>query len=148
MILTATDILQRQIVRPLVNRTVRNGLSFGLGPAGYDIRVREGTNIMPGDFWLASTVEEFDMPLDVVGIVHDKSSWARRGVVVQNTVLEPGWRGFLTLELTNHGPQGWQIEPGDPIAQVIFHFTNGPCVPYKGKYQDQIPRPVGTLLEN
>jgi dCTP deaminase len=40
-----------------------------------------------------------------MGIVHDKSTWARRGLVVQNTVIEPGWHGYqTTIELTNHGP--------------------------------------------
>lgn len=77
------------------------------------------------------------MPKNVVGIVHDKSTWARRGLAVQNTVIEPGWRGFLTLELTNHGSVPIKIERAMPIAQIVFHFTDEETVGYEGKYQDQ-----------
>jgi dCTP deaminase len=127
-------------------------MTFGLGPAGYDIRAAEDVDIPPGGFVLGSSFEQFDMPLDMLGVVHDKSSWARKGLCVQNTVIEPGWRGFLTLEYTNHLPDcpevdrcpaGWpwnwiHIKQGDPIAQIIFHMLDEPTVqPYEGKYQDQ-----------
>jgi dCTP deaminase len=95
---------------------------------------------------LASTVEKFCMPDDLVGIVHDKSTWARQGLAVQNTVIEPGWRGFLTLELTWICPEAWEggygnplrIQAGTAIAQVIFHQLTAPTEQgYEGKYQDQ-----------
>jgi hypothetical protein len=74
----------------------------------------------------------------VVGVVHDKSSLARRGIAVQNTVLEPGWRGFLTLEITNHGPEPIMLKSGCAVAQVVFTFLDEPTErPYRGKYQDQ-----------
>lgn len=82
------------------------------------------------------------MPTDVIGVVHDKSSWARRGLAVQNTVIEPGWRGFLTLELTNHGTRKLHIPKGCPIAQIVFHRLDEPAArPYDGRYQDQPPGP-------
>lgn len=90
---------------------------------------------------LASTIEHFTMPDDVLGEVKDKSSWARRGLAVQNTVIEPGWRGHLTLELTNHGDEGLTIHRGQPIAQIIFHQVLGLVTPYDGKYQDQARGP-------
>lgn len=87
---------------------------------------------------LLSTMERFTMPNDVVGIVHDKSTWARRGLAVQNTVIEPGWSGYLTLEVTNHGHDVIQCWGGVGIAQIIFHRLDEPTdMPYDGKYQNQ-----------
>lgn len=98
--------------------------------------VSEGTR-----FTLASAIEEFDMPDDLLGIVHDKSSWARRGLSVFNTVIEPGWKGFLTLELVFHGNEPVVIQHGSGIAQVIFHQLENSAA-YKGKYQNQPNEPV------
>jgi dCTP deaminase len=101
-----------------------------------------GYRLAPGEFVLASTAEMFCMPDDVLGVVHDKSSWARRGLAAQNTVIEPGWRGFLTLELTNHGKEPLWLERGVGIVQVIFHLLDEPAAhPYRGKYQDQAAGP-------
>jgi dCTP deaminase len=100
-------------------------------------------------FKLASTVEEFNIPDDVMGVVHDKSSWARKGLCVQNTVIEPGWRGFLTLELSYHGDKFLIVEKGDPIAQIIFHQLDEPTYePYDGKYQDQASGPQQAIEES
>ncbi len=126
------------LVTPFCPRTVSNGKTFGLGPAGYDIRAAEDVYLYAGDFRLGSSIEYFNIPDDILAYVKDKSSWARMGVCVQNTVLEPGWKGFLTLEYTNHGRQGIQILSGEPIAQIIFHRLDMPTEqPYKGKYQNQ-----------
>lgn len=125
------------------------GLTYGCGPAGYDVRVefdetgsRDHVLLKQGQFILASTIEYFEMPTDVVGIVHDKSSWARRGLAVQNTVIEPGWHGFLTLELTNHGEQPLTIRREMAIAQIIFHLVDEEVEAYDGKYQFQERGPV------
>ncbi len=123
----------------------RDGLSFGLGPATYDVTVEfdaEGTVefiiMEPGGFTLASTVEKFRMPDNILAIAHDKSTWARRGITVQNTVIDPGWHGFLTLELMNHGKESVRIKRGDPIAQIVFHqLDRMVSQPYRGKYQNQ-----------
>ena len=70
------------------------------GWRSYDVRITCcDALIEPGQFLLAATVERFQMPNDLMGIVHDKSTWARRGLVVQNTVIEPGWHGYLTIEV-------------------------------------------------
>lgn len=159
MILSGQSILRRGIIldpqpRTEVGVAGVNRTTFGVGPAGYDLRLdtvsRElddwdgtvetslGAWLKPGEFVLASTLEEFCMPDDVLGVVHDKSSWARRGLAAQNTVIEPGWRGFLTLELTNHGKEPLWLEHGVGIVQVIFHLLDEPAAePYNGKYQDQ-----------
>jgi dCTP deaminase len=138
MILSGDSILERGLVVPAHPRTRVFGMTYGVGPAGYDIRVEQSIMLRPGDFSLGSTVEEFRMDDDVLAIVHDKSTWARRGLSVFNTVIEPGWRGFLTLELKNQGDSILKIEAGMPIAQVIFHVLDQPASkPYEGKYQDQ-----------
>lgn len=123
------------------------GVTGGLSTCGYDIALAQRVVLPVGAFALASSVEEFHMPLDVVGIIHDKSTWARRGVAVQNTVIEPGWRGFLTLELTNHGVAPLVFQEGTPIAQVLFHRTDHPTQGYAGKYQDQPPGPQAAKEE-
>lgn len=142
----------------------RHGVSFGLSEAGYDIRIKQNVRFCKKDglmtvlcnesdvfmrhhygekgrFILASAIEEFDMPVDLVGIVHDKSTWARKGLSVFNTVIEPGWKGFLTLELVYHGEEELIIPAGAGIAQVVFHQTTNQTM-YNGKYQNQEDKPV------
>lgn len=108
--LSGQSIQRLELIAPTLPRTrcPLSGLTFGLGPAGYDVRVREAVTLPPGGFALASTVERFDLPPDIQMTVHDKSTLARRGLAVQATVAEPGWRGYLTMELTNHQPI-WQM---------------------------------------
>jgi dCTP deaminase len=146
------------------------GTSFGLGEAGYDIRIKQNIHfssvnekrviyldvydelgqitdaaeVLTGRFALASAIEPFQMPDDLVGIVHDKSTWARRGLSVFNTVIEPGWKGFLTLELVYHGQDELVIPAGSGIAQVVFHRTSQ-AAHYTGKYQDQADEPVKAI---
>jgi len=148
MILSAASILELAPLDPIVQKTIHpeTGTSFGLSLCGYDIRIRETVDLDRGGFALASTLERFDMPKHVVGVVHDKSTWARRGLAVQNTVIEPGWRGYLTLELTAH-LSGLHIPTGAPIAQILFHQIDQPTEGYAGKYQDQPPRPVEPIAE-
>lgn len=169
MILSGQSIRARGIFTPFSERSKQRGMSYGLSQAGYDVRIdlknvtthplerRDAPKdscdgwfvvLHPGEFLLASTIEEFAMPDDVVGIVHDKSTWARQGVAVQNTVCEPGWRGYLTIEITNHGREPVRIYQGDPIAQVVLHLTDAAVErPYDGKYQDQERGPQGARFE-
>lgn len=124
-------------------------LSYGLGPAGYDLRLDWGTDwssvnhmLQGGEFRLAATMERFSLPNNVIGMVYDKSSWARRGLSLFNTVLEPGWCGYLTLELKNMSDVPLHLPQGVPIAQVVFTYLDQPThQPYQGKYQHQAPGP-------
>lgn len=87
------------------------------------------------------------MPNNLLGKVCDKSSWARRGLVVQNTVIEPGWHGYLTLELSNIGDEVISITRGTPIAQIVFHLLlEDTEQPYSGRYQNQDPGPQQARL--
>lgn len=160
MILPDHAIRKAGIFHPFSERTKHRGMSYGLSFAGYDVRVDVSdcdglivtpyfrVILKPGAFILASTIERFTMPEDVLGIVHDKSTWARQGLAAQNTVIEPGWRGYLTLELTNHGLRDIVIHQGDPIAQIVLHrLESAPERAYNGKYQDQDPGPQTARFE-
>lgn len=147
MILSAQSIRKRGIFTPFHERSKAFGMTFGLGPAGYDVRIAETLWLPPfGIIRLASTVEHFDMPHDLLGTVADKSTWARRGVCVQNTRAEPGWDGHLTLELSNHNWWPVKIHAGMPIAQIILELQPTEQ-PYAGKYQHQSRGVVPAILE-
>lgn len=136
------------MITPFTEKGIFNGMSYGLSSAGYDIRIKQGIRLLPDKFILASAIEEFHFPDDILGVVHDKSSLARRGLSVFNTVIEPGWSGFLTLELRNQGDDIINLPAGSPIAQIIFHRLEAPTVlPYRGKYQDQADAPVPAIQE-
>lgn len=154
MILSGKTIKLNGIVDPHYPRTqmtLPDGklISYGESFAGYDIRIKNKTLLLAGLTVLASSVERFKLPTGVMGIVHDKSSWARRGISVQNTVLEPGWEGYLTLELL-YSPRvsreiRFVLEAGWPVAQVVFHWIDSPTSGYDGKYQNQADEPVEAM---
>ena len=148
MIINRNQLLDRAPVSPMAATKYReHGVSFGLTEAGYDLRIKQEVILHPlRRFSIASTIERFDMPDDLVAVVHDKSTWARRGLSVFNTVIEPGWRGWLTLELIYHGWGVLKIPAGAGIAQALFHQLAEPCR-YAGKYQDQADRPIPAILE-
>lgn len=143
----------------LTDKHKLHGVSYGLSEGGYDIRIKQevrfevsesGQRIVhiddqyrytEGRFALASSLEEFTMPSTLLGIVHDKSTWARKGLSVFNTVIEPGWNGFLTLELVYHGQEDLVIPAGAGIAQILFHEVAAAAY-YDGKYQNQEDKPV------
>lgn len=103
-------------------------------------QVTRGFVIHPGQMALGRTIEEINMPKDCVGLVASKSTYARLGLSVNFTVLEPGWRGEVTLELSNTGTRPLLVYVGEGIAQILF-FRGKPCdISYadrQGKYQDQ-----------
>lgn len=150
MILSSQSILKRRgMIKPFVERGVQNGMSYGLSSSGYDIRCKQDIILPSHAFTLASSIEHFNMPIDLQGRPCDKSTWARQGLQVYNTVIEPGWHGYLTLELFNNGPRTLVIHAGDPIAQVVFQLLDEPTnMPYKGKYQGQDDEPTKALFES
>lgn len=158
-----TLFLMKPIKEMKSQKIQENGVSYGLAEAGYDIRLKQTIDFNYGEagairiddggkisykdgrFTLASAIEEFDMPKDLVGVVHDKSTWARQGLSVFNTVIEPGWKGFLTLELVHHGNEPLHLPAGCGIAQVIFHQALN-LASYEGKYQNQADQPVESIF--
>lgn len=149
MILSAQSIRKRKgMIWPFFERSRAHGRTYGLSAAGYDVRIAQTIWLWP--FWgrLASTIEHFSIPNDLIMRVHDKSTWARCFVLVQNTVGEPGWHGTLTLELTRFLPWPVRIKAGTPIAQIMFELLDEPTEqPYDGKYQGQGRRPTPAILE-
>lgn len=97
--------------------------------------------LIPGNgFALASSHEEFNIPQDVIAICLGKSTYARCGLIVNVTPLEPGWKGVLTMELSNTTNIPIAVYPYEGIAQLLFFRGERPQVTYsdrKGKYQNQ-----------
>ena len=148
-ILSYQSIKVTTLITPMREKYKVNGVSGGLSQCGYDVAIAEDIIMWPGRFKLASTVEHFDLPNNIAMVVMDKSTWARRGLTLQTTIAEPGWRGFLTLEMTLHSFTFLKIKAGTPIAQVVFHTLDQPTdLPYTGKYQDQKAGPVKAMLES
>jgi dCTP deaminase len=104
----------------------------------YEEHDLDGYVLKPGEFVLAFSKERFKLPVKVLSLVKDKSTLARLAIAVQNTVLEPGWEGYLTVELSNHGPLEIRLREEMPIAQMIFLQGNAPRISYDGRYQDQV----------
>lgn len=150
-VLSAQSIRARVgMIEPFAERTIEHGVSYGLSPSGYDIRIRQAVRLWPGDFVLASTVERFCIPDDLMAICHDKSTWARMGLSVFNTVLESGWSGHLTLELSlsRGATEPVKIPSGAAIGQLVFHRLDAPTEqPYRGKYQGQADAPVPAIMQ-
>ncbi len=163
--------LEHGMIEPFEDRQVRQGVvSFGLSSYGYDVRVANEfkvfTNVYntvvdpkafdpqsfvdiradvctipPNSFALASTVEYFRIPRDVLTICLGKSTYARCGIIVNVTPFEPEWEGHVTIEISNTTPLPAKIYAHEGIAQVLFFQGDEPCeVSYKdkrGKYQAQ-----------
>ena len=98
--------------------------------------------IPPNSFALARTVEYFRIPRNVLTICLGKSTYARCGIIVNVTPLEPEWEGHVTLEFSNTSPLPAKIYANEGVAQVIFIESDEDCeTSYKdrkGKYQGQI----------
>jgi len=159
------------MISPFENKQVRgNKISYGLSSFGYDARVSNEFKIFtnvnseivdpknfklnnfiskkgdeciipPNSFVLSSTVEYFRIPNDVMVICLGKSTYARCGIIVNVTPLEPGWEGNVTLEFSNSTPLPAKIYANEGAAQFIFLKGNEkPDITYadrNGKYMKQ-----------
>lgn len=144
MVINGKSLLRCKPLTPMLDSKQReHGVSYGLSEAGYDVRIKQEVRLSPENrFSLASTVERFTMPSHLVGVVHDKSTWARQGLSVFNTVIEPDWEGYLTLELVYHGNGELVIPAGAGIAQILFYALLEDASYGDGKYQNQPDQPV------
>ena len=161
----------KKMITPFVDKQVRKGkISFGLSSYGYDARVSNEFKIFtnvnsgivdpkvfkkesfitkigkeciipPNSFALARTVEYFKIPDDVLVICLGKSTYARCGIIVNVTPLEPSWCGNVTLEFSNTTPLPAKIYANEGACQFIFLKGNEkPETTYsdrEGKYMDQ-----------
>ena len=164
--------LEHGMIEPFVENQVRDGvISYGLSSYGYDMRIagefKVFTNVFntlvdpkhfdprsfvdikadycdipPNSFALARSIELFRIPRNVLCIVLGKSTYARTGLILNCTPLEPGWRGHITLEISNTTPLPARIYANEGIGQVLFFESDEECeISYddkKGKYLDQV----------
>lgn len=169
------------MINPFVEKQTAEGtISFGLSSYGYDARVADEFKIFtnvdndvvdpknfsatsfvdrqadvciipPNSFVLARTVEYFRIPRDVLVICLGKSTYARCGIIVNVTPLEPGWEGHVTLEFSNTTPLPAKIYANEGACQFLFFKGNEPCeVSYadrQGKYMRQRGVTLPTLLK-
>jgi dCTP deaminase len=163
--------VEHRMIEPFVDDQVRSGvISYGVSSYGYDVRVGDEfkvfTNVFntvvdpknfdpksfvdikadiciipPNSFALASTIEYFRIPRDVLTVCLGKSTYARCGIIVNVTPFEPEWEGHVTIEISNTTPLPAKIYANEGIAQVVFFQSDEVCaVSYKdkkGKYQAQ-----------
>jgi dCTP deaminase len=98
--------------------------------------------IPPNSFALARSIEYFRMPVNVIGLCLGKSTYARVGIITNFTPLEAGWKGHLTIEISNTSPLPALVYANEGIAQCLF-FESEPAMvgygdrPGGGKYQGQ-----------
>lgn len=158
-VLSSQSIRAAGIFSPFHERSVHaaTGLTYGCGAASYDLRLGEDARFLKNMVTLTYAMEHISLPPNVCGVVHDKSSLARIGILVQNTFIDPGWHGYLTLEISYHQIRlGGQTSPaemamslrermfldlkaGTPIAHVALHQLDQPTeTPYAGRYQNQL----------
>jgi dCTP deaminase len=160
-----------KMIEPFQSSQVKKGkISFGLSSYGYDFRLADEfkifTNVYcatvdpknfsekafidfkgkvcvipPNSFILGRSLEYFRIPRDVIGICLGKSTYARCGIVVNVTPLEPEWEGYITVEISNTTPLPAKIYAKEGIGQILFLKGSQICnVSYKdkkGKYQKQ-----------
>ena len=163
--------LEHQMIDPFIDDQIREGvISYGVSSYGYDVRVGDEfkvfTNVYntvvdpknfdpksfvdikadvciipPNSFALASTIEYFRIPRDVLTVCLGKSTYARCGIIVNVTPFEPEWEGHVTIEISNTTPLPAKIYANEGIAQVLFFQSDEPCAKSykdkKGKYQAQ-----------
>lgn len=148
-VLSAQSIRTNVGIYPWAERTVHeNGMSYGLSASGYDLRIKDRLFLAPMAFDLVTTLEQITIPLNVQGLLLDKSTWARQGLSMFNTKFEPGWRGYPTVEVVNLGRRSIEIPAGAPLCQMEFQWLDEATEQgYSGKYQNQPNEPVAALFE-
>lgn len=105
-------------------------------------------NLKPGDTFLGTTEEIIGLPNDLAAQLTGRSSLGRLFVTVHQTAgwLDPGWRGEVTLEISNVGNKEQDLTPGDRVAQLVFFPLDQPSRGYDGQYQGQMgPEESGEL---
>jgi dCTP deaminase len=160
---------QNKMIEPFERSLVsKNVFSYGVSSYGYDFRLAEEVVRFPdvtkidakkvskeeliqeraneilirgGEAIIGRSIEYFRIPRDVIGICFGKSSYARLGILVNVTPLEPEWEGHITISIINANRRDITIYSGEGIGQVIFVGAEEICsVSYKdrkGKYQAQ-----------
>ena len=173
--------LENKMIEPFEEKQSGSGMiSYGLSSYGYDARLAPEFKIFtnvdnaivdpkafsetsfvdrtgdvcvipPNSFILSRTVEYFRIPRDILVICLGKSTYARCGLIVNVTALEPEWEGHVTLEISNTTPLPAKVYANEGICQFLFYRGEQPCeVSYadrKGKYMKQTGITLPKLLK-
>ena len=108
-----------------------------LSGAGYDLRVGTSVSIPPRENRLVSTLERVELGNDLAGTLHIRSSLARAGIIASLALVDPGFRGQLTISLFNAGAEPFHLSKNDRFVQIVLHHLGRETRrPYSGKYQD------------
>ena len=107
-------------------------------PASYDLRAADETCLYPGVCTLLPTLEWVELPGDLAGTLRCRSSFGRRGLLLGGGFVDPGFRGQLTLCLTNMGKVEIMVPKNERIAQMILHEVRNYGASYAGRYQDSV----------
>lgn len=91
--------------------------------------------IKPGEFYLATTIEKVNLPIDVVGIFIPRTTTFRSGLFLRTGVAHPGYCGKLTFALKNEGPIPVTLEMGCRFVHIQFHRVDGGGTLYRGQWQ-------------
>ncbi|MBS7644773.1 dCTP deaminase [Candidatus Bathyarchaeota archaeon] len=133
MLLSDEDIRLRVMNRSLVIEPFKDEL---VKPAGYDLRCGESLDIAPEEHRLTFTLERIGVPLDLAGILHLRSSFVREGLIGGLSLVDPGFKGQLTIALYNAGDAIISISRGEPFIQASFiELSRSASRGYSGKYQ-------------
>ena len=139
MILSAPEIIRRLdqdcgrgnlIITPYSNECQQ--------PASYDLRAAGDSFLPKGTCTLVPTLEWVELPMDLAGTLRCRSSFGRRGVLLGAGFVDPGFRGQLTLCLTNLGSDDLIVQKNDRIVQMILHEVREGNRSYSGRYQDSM----------
>jgi len=139
MILSAHEIVRRIGREPVEGKLIiRPYLHECQQPASYDLRAALDISLVRGRCTLVPTLEWVELPTDIAGTLRCRSSFGRKGVLLGAGYIDPGFRGQLTLCLTNTGEADLPVHQNDRIVQMILHEVRGGSGGYSGKYQDSI----------
>ena len=112
-------------------------ISSCLNPAGYDLRCSKTVVLKPKQYELVATLEIVELGLNVAAFLHIRSSLAREGVIGSFAVVDPGFRGELTLNLYNVSKKEIILKEGERIVQIVFHHLGNVAKKgYNGSYQN------------
>lgn len=107
-------------------------------PASYDLRAAGDSLLPKGICTLVPTLEWVELPMDLAGTLRCRSSFGRRGVLLGAGFVDPGFRGQLTLCLTNLGSDDLIVQKNDRVVQMILHEVREGNQNYSGSYQDSM----------
>jgi dCTP deaminase len=137
MIISAAEIVRRlELHNDQAKLVIRPYNSESQQPASYDLRAAEDTCIPRSICTLLPTLEWVELPGDLAGTIRCRSSFGRRGLLLGAGFVDPGFRGQLTLCLSNLGKEEITIRKGDRIVQMVLHEVRNPGEHYSGRYQD------------